>query len=101
MAHHEMIDGVMKELMRGIKIAAEPINHHNGVHNDMGAISNNGRRARVCVWETDGGRGAVGGGDTASQCHEHPKDALWLPEEMQHHFQCAQHNVRTCFEVIR
>lgn len=47
MAHHEMIDGVMKELMRGIKIAAEPINHHNGAHNDMGAISNNGRR--MCV----------------------------------------------------
>lgn len=50
-----MIDGLMKELMRGIKIAAEPINHHNGAHNDTGAISNNGRRACVCVRETDGG----------------------------------------------
>lgn len=30
MGRHKMIDGVMKELMRGIKIAAGPINQHNG-----------------------------------------------------------------------
>ena len=43
MAHHEMIDGVMKELMRGIKIVAEPINQHNCAYNDTGAISNTGQ----------------------------------------------------------
>lgn len=59
MAHHEMIDGVMKELMRGIKIAAEPINQHNCAYNDTGAISNTGQRA-------DGGRdgGPKGGRGT-------------------------------------
>lgn len=41
----------------------------------------------------------MGGGNTASQCHEHPKDALWLLEELQHHFQRAQHRVGTRFEV--
>jgi len=43
MACHEMIDGVMKELMRGIKIAAGPINQHNCAYNDTGAISNAGQ----------------------------------------------------------
>lgn len=40
-----MIDGVMKKLMRGIKIAAEPINQHNCAYNDTGAISNSGQCA--------------------------------------------------------
>lgn len=84
-----MIDGVMKKLMRGIKIAAEPINHHKCAHNRTGAISNNACRVcvgvRVCVRErekkgTSGGGATEGGGATASQCHEHPKDALWLLE---------------------
>lgn len=82
-----MIDGVMKKLMRGIKIAAEPINHHKCAHNRMGAISNNGCRVCVCVCvretETGGGGVTEGGGATASQCHEHPKDALWLLEQLQ------------------
>lgn len=33
--------------------------------------------------ETSGGGEAEGGGATASQCHEHPKDALWLLEQLQ------------------
>lgn len=52
MARHEMIDGVMKELMRGIKIAAGPINQHNSAYNDTGAISNVGQGAEGgrCEW---------------------------------------------------
>lgn len=46
MAHHEMINGVMKELMRGIEITAKPINQHNCAYNDIGAIRNTGQ----CVW---------------------------------------------------
>lgn len=86
MAHHEMIDGVMKELMRGIKITAEPINQHNCAYNDTGAISNTGHCAG-----SRGGGGAVGLGtdggrgsdmvDTASQCQEHIDGVLWLLEE--------------------
>lgn len=55
MARHEMIDGVMKKLMRGIKIAAEPINQHNCAYNDTGAISNAGQCA--------GSRGRMGAGE--------------------------------------
>lgn len=40
---HEMIDGVMKELMRGIKIAAGPINQHNGACSIAEAISDAGQ----------------------------------------------------------
>lgn len=53
MARHEMIDGVMKELMRGIKISAEPINQHNCAYNDTGAISNAGH----CTGSRRGGGG--------------------------------------------
>lgn len=71
MAHHEMIDGVMKELMRGIKIAAEPINQHNCAYNDTRAISNTGQGAvgGGVVWGgTEWGRGTDMEVDTASQC---------------------------------
>lgn len=82
MAHHEMIDGVMKELMRGIKIAAEPINQHNCAYNDTGAISNTGQRADG---GRDGGpkrgRGTDMGVDNASQCQEHIDDVLRLLRE--------------------
>ena len=42
----------MKELMRGIKIAAEPINQHNCAQNDTEAISNTGQGAKGggAVW---------------------------------------------------
>lgn len=55
MAHREMIDGVMKELMRGIKIATAPINQHNCAYNDTVVISNTGQ----CAWREGGGAAAV------------------------------------------
>lgn len=42
----------MKELMRGIKIATEPINQHSCAHNDRAAISNAGQRAGGIVRST-------------------------------------------------
>lgn len=89
-----MIDGVMKELMRGIKIAAEPINHRNGARNDTGAISNNVRRARACE------RGWWGEGTLQVNVMNTLKMLYGSREEMQHHFRRAQNNVRTCFEAI-
>lgn len=53
MARHEMIDGVMKELMRGIKIAAGPINQHNSAYNVILEQS-------VMLVSELGGRGGVG-----------------------------------------
>ena len=84
MAHHEMIDGVMKELMRGIKIAAEPINQHNCAYNDTGAISTTGQGAERGEgrWgKGEGGRGTDTGVDVASQCQEHINDVLWFLKE--------------------
>lgn len=79
MAHHEMIDGVMKELMGGIKISTEPINQHNCAYNDTGAISNTGQ----CVWSWwgEGQRGV-------SQCQAHTHDVLWLLKEHSSIFTC-------------
>lgn len=90
MAHREMIDGVMKELMRGIKITAAPINQHNCACNDTGAISNTGQctGSRGGRGEGRRGRGDRRGPDTvmASQCQVHIDYVLWLLKE--HSFIC-------------
>lgn len=74
-SQREMIDGVMKKLMRGIKTAAEPINQHNCAHNDTGTISNSGqcrgpggRRGMVIA--------AEGGGATTLSMSQHTDDGL-------------------------
>lgn len=89
MARHEMIDGVMKKLMRGIKIAAEPINQHNCAYNDTGAISNSGQ----CAGSKGGGvlgRGTEGGeGDRhGGQSQEHTDDVFTASERAQLHLTC-------------
>lgn len=84
MAQHKVMDGVMKELMRGIKIAAEPINQHNCAQNDTEAISNTGQGAKGggAGWgRTGGGRVTYMVVDAASQCQEHIDDVLWLLEQ--------------------
>lgn len=82
MAHHEMIDSIMKELMRGIKIAAEPINQHNCVYNDTGAISNTGQCREqsgegggVREWKGEGWQ-KRGPHSNISQCQEHINNVL-------------------------
>lgn len=101
MAHRGMIDGVMKKLMRGIKMAAEPINQHNCAHSDTGAISNTGQ-CTGSRWGEGWGEGLKGGeGDrhegrhcNASQCQERVDDVLWLLKE--HRFILyAEYEMRT------
>lgn len=102
MAHREMIDGVMKELMRGIKIATAPINQHNCAYNDTGAISNTGQ----CAWSRWGEarrqwwwwRGGVRETSTTQVNVKSTLVVLWLLKKLSYIFP-AEYKVRTYFQT--